>query len=91
MSLEHNPGRSDARIDSAPEFAEFEDRVLRLKETEHLTGLCDMQLWRMEQDGIFPKRFKINPAGGKHGAAGHWYREVMNFLRARLASRDTAA
>ena len=84
------PAPSDAPA-SATEVEEFEDRVLRPKETEHLTGLSNMQLWRMEQAGIFPKRFKLNPAAGPHGAAGHWYREVKNFLRARLASRDTAA
>lgn len=80
MSLEHSPARQGA---AAPSL----DRVLRLEETRRLTGLTDMQLWRMEKAGTFPRRFKLNPAGGQHGAAGHSYQEVVDWLEARKASR----
>ena len=84
------PAPSDAPA-SATEVEKFEDRVLRPKETEQLTGLSDMQLWRMEQAGSFPKRFKLNPAGGPRGAAGHSNVEVRCWLAGRRASRNAAA
>jgi len=66
-------------------------RVLRVSETAALVGYCNMQLLRMEQAGLFPKRFKLNPEGGKNGAAGHDYGEVMAWIAERMASRDTEA
>ena len=62
-------------------------RVLRLRDTVRITGYSNMQLWRLEKAGTFPRRIKLNPDGGPHGAAGHDYGEVMAWLDARLASR----
>lgn len=87
MSLEHSPARSH----TARTVAEFADRILRIPETERLTSMTRMQLWRMEQDGHFPKRFKINPAAGPKGAAGHSYAEVMAWMEERRASRNPEA
>jgi len=67
------------------------DRVLRLAETSKLVGLSNMQIWRLEQSGLFPRRMKLNPAAGPTGAAGHSFREVMTWLAERRASRETAA
>ena len=64
--------------------------VSRLPETMRITGYSDVQLWRMEKAGRFPKRFKLNPAAGKYGATGHDYHEVMAWLEARRRSRDSA-
>ncbi len=68
-----------------------EDRILRIPETERLTSMTRMQLWRLEQEGHFPQRFKINPAAGPKGAVGHSYAEVMAWLRERRASRNAEA
>jgi predicted DNA-binding transcriptional regulator AlpA len=67
--------------------AESQRRVLRPSETARLTGYSNMHLTRMEKAGTFPKRFKLNPNGGPHGAAGHDSQEVMDWIDARLASR----
>ncbi len=64
--------------------------VLRLPETMRITGYSDVQLWRMEKAGLFPKRFKLNPAAGKYGATGHDFHEIMGWLEARRRSRDAA-
>ncbi len=66
-------------------------RVLRLPETERLTGVCSMTLWRWECAGKFPKRFKLNPDISARGAIGHDYGEVMVWLDARMASREQQA
>ena len=63
-------------------------RVLRLPETERLTGYSNMQIMRLEKAGRFPKRFKLNPEGGKYGACGHNYGEVVEWLEERRASRE---
>ena len=66
-------------------------RVMRLPETTQVVGYCDMTLRRMEKAGTFPKRFKLNPEGGKFGAVGHDFHEVMEYQAARRASRDSEA
>ncbi len=68
--------------------AGLQRRVMRLPETEHVSGYCDMHLRRLEKAGTFPRRFKLNPDGGPFGAVGHDYVEVMDWLEARRASRD---
>ncbi len=73
------------QISSAPE-----DAVVRQPETSKLTGYCDMQLRRMEQAGTFPRRFKLNPAGGPYGAVGWSRAEIMNWIVERRAAWQTA-
>ena len=80
MSIEHSPSL-------LPE----PQRVLRIKQTVEIAGVTDMQLRRWEAAGTFPKRFKLNPDSGKHGAAGHDYSEVMEWLAERRASRSEAS
>lgn len=66
-------------------------RILRIPETEHLTGYCDMQMRRMERAGTFPKRFKLNPNGGPYGAVGHDYAEVMEWIAERVEAGKVQA
>ncbi|MES2494331.1 MAG: AlpA family phage regulatory protein [Pseudomonadota bacterium] len=61
-------------------------RILRLTETEAKTGYCDRQLRDLEAEGLFPKRFPLNP-NGKGRAVGHLESEVDEWIRARAASR----
>jgi len=71
--------------------ASFPPRVVRLREAEKITGYSGMQLWRLERRGLFPRRFKLNPAGGAYGAVGFDYGEILQWLEARRASRDLTA
>ena len=71
--------------------APVEDRVVRGREAEAMTGLVDMQRRRLEERNLFPKRFKLNPAGGPRGSYGYSHREIMDWIEERLASRNTAA
>ena len=67
-----------------------DDAIIRQPETSRLTGYCDMSLRRMEKDGTFPSRFKLNPNGGLYGATGWSRREVMTWIAERRASREAA-
>ena len=62
-------------------------RILRLSETEAKTGYCDRQLRDLEAEGLFPKRFPLNPSG-KGRAVGHLESEVNDWIAARAASRE---
>jgi len=64
-------------------------RILRPHETEAKTGFCDRQLRDLEAKGLFPKRFSLNPDGGR--AVGHLECEVDDWIAARAASRSEAA
>jgi len=57
------------------------DRALRIPETEHMTGLSNVTLWRMEKAGRFPKRRRLS-----NGAAGHLLSEVLEWLRSLPAA-----
>ncbi len=37
------------------------DRVIREPECEKITGLSRTSRWRLERDGLFPKRRQISP------------------------------
>ena len=56
-----------------------------------MVGVTTMSLMRWEADGTFPKRFKLSPNSGKHGAVGYDRVEVMDWLEDRLASRMAEA
>ncbi len=60
--------------------------VVRVGKTAEMLNVDDATLRRLEAAGHFQKRFKINPAGGPKGAAGHTYGRVIDFLKARAAS-----
>jgi prophage regulatory protein len=64
-------------------------RILRISETEARTGYCDRHLRDLEAQGLFPKRFPLNP-NGKGRAVGHLESEVDAWIKARAASRESA-
>ena len=65
-------------------------RILRPQETKAKTGFCDRQLRELEAQGLFPKRFALNPSGNGR-AVGHLEHEVDEWIAARAASRAEAA
>lgn len=65
-------------------------RVLRPNETAKKVGLCERQLRDLEAEGLFPKRFSLNP-GGKGRAVGHLEAEVDEWIAERAAERQPAA
>jgi predicted DNA-binding transcriptional regulator AlpA len=64
-------------------------RILRPAATEEKVGICDRHLREMEAQGLFPKRFPLNPSG-EGRAVGHLESEVDEWIAARAASRDAA-
>ena len=64
-------------------------RILRPAETAAKVGLCDRELRDLEREGLFPKRFPINP-NGKGRAVGHLESEVNAWIAERAASRVAA-
>ena len=66
-------------------------RVLRPAETAKMIGYSTVHLRRLEDQGLFQERFKLNPNGGKYGACGHFFGVVVDYLKARAAERDGAA
>lgn len=64
-------------------------RILRPRETEARVGLCDRELRDLEREGLFPKRFPLNPSG-KGRAVGHLESEINEWIEARAASRLVA-
>ena len=65
-------------------------RVLRPIETAAKVGICDRQLRDLEAQGLFPKRFTLNPSG-KGRAVGHLESEVDDWIAARAAERTPVA
>ena len=63
-------------------------RILRIPNTVAKTGYCDRQLRKMESQGLFPKRFSLNPSGR---AIGHLESEVDDWITARAAAREPIA
>ena len=65
-------------------------QTLRVEEVTAMTGLSNMHLWRLEKRGLYPKRFKLNPEGGKNGAVRFDYDEVCAWFEERRRSREDA-
>ena len=64
-------------------------RILRPHETQAKVGYCDRQLRDLEAQGLFPKRFPLNPNGGR--AVGHLESEVDDWIASRVAARQQVA
>ena len=64
-------------------------RVLRPNETAAKVGLCERQLRDLEAEGLFPKRFSLNPNGNGR-AVGHLESEVDDWIEARVKAREAA-
>jgi predicted DNA-binding transcriptional regulator AlpA len=62
--------------------------IVREPECFQISGLCNMQRRRLEADGKFPRRFKLNPDGGPFGACGWDFDELMSWCAERRNSRE---
>lgn len=61
------------------------DVILRKADIKRITGMSDVTIRLLEQQGHFPRRFQINPLGRQVG----WLEsEVTAWLEARAASRE---
>lgn len=58
-------------------------RILRLNEVLHMTGLSRSLLYKLSQEGCFPKQI---PLGGR--AVGWLEQEVTDWILSRIAQRD---
>jgi prophage regulatory protein len=58
-------------------------RIIRKPERRRRVPYSDMQIWRMERDGKFPKRIQLGP-----NAVGWIEEEVDAWIEARAAERD---
>ena len=63
----------------------IEDRVILAPERRQRVPYSDMQIWRKEKAGTFPKRIKL----GEH-RVGWSLLEVLEWIEARKAERDAA-
>lgn len=64
-------------------------RIYRYPRVAELTGgLTTNWLRQLEDQNLFPKRFKLSPLGGKFGAVGWPAEEVDSWVMSRIASRD---
>ena len=89
--MQHTPTSGPAENRVAPPSPDpIEDRVVRGREAETMTGLVDMQRRRLEEQNLFPKRFKLNPDGGARGSYGYSRNEILQWIEKRLASRAQA-
>lgn len=62
-------------------------RILRPNDTAAKVGMCERQLRELEAQGLFPKRFSLNPRGR---AVGHLESEVDAWIAERAAERQSA-
>ena len=59
------------------------DRIMRTDECEHMTGLSESTIWRLEQQGEFPQRRRIS----KH-AIGWLESEIQKWIRGRAKAPE---
>lgn len=60
-----------------------QDRIILAPERRQYVPYSDMQIWRMEKSGTFPKRIKLGPH-----RVGWSLHEVTEWIDARKARRD---
>ena len=65
---------------------DMEDRIICAKERRQLVPYSDVQVWRLERDGKFPKRVKLGAS-----RVGWLHSEIMDWIASRKAERDAAA
>lgn len=65
--------------------------VVREAECFKISGYSNMHRRRLEADGKFPLRFKLNPDGGAFGAIGWDFNELMAWVAERRDSRKQTA
>ena len=70
---------------------QIEDRVVRPKEAEKISGFCDVHMRRLEQQGKFPPRFKLAADSGPYGAVGWMLSSLLKYNKERAATAGQAA
>jgi len=58
------------------------DRIILASERREIVPYSDMHIWRLEQDGQFPKRIKLGP-----NRVGWSLQEVLDWIEERKAAR----
>lgn len=58
------------------------DRIIDKHERRRLVPYSDVQVWRLEREGAFPKRIKLGP-----GRVGWSFNELQAWIAERLNQR----
>lgn len=59
----------------------MEDRFVKRSELKGIVGVSPVTAWRLEKEGIFPKRRRLSA-----GRVGWLHSELMEWLRSREAA-----
>ena len=70
-------------------ISEEDDRPVLEPECEALSGLSPATRWRHEQQGKFPRRFKIGDPDAVNGRVAWSLREIMAWRAERMNRRTT--
>ena len=57
------------------------DRIIRKPECSHIVALSDVQIWRLEKQGRFPRRIQLGA-----NSVGWRLSEVMHWIEQRAAA-----
>ena len=60
--------------------SEILDRIIPKSETSKITGLSEVTIWRLENQGKFPKRRQLSA-----NRVGHLLSEVLRWVKSRPA------
>jgi prophage regulatory protein len=60
----------------------LDDRIISAKERRQMIPYSDMQIWRLENEGKFPKRIQLGPK-----RIGWSLNEINQWMGARKAER----
>jgi prophage regulatory protein len=66
-----------------PQFLGPCGRILRIKDVILMTGLSKSTIWKMHQEGRFPKRSNISPR-----SVGWLYTEIHGWINERFGNGD---
>ena len=65
-------------------------RLIREPELLRVVGFSGPTIRRWEAQGLFPKRFKVNPHGGLYGGVAWDLGEVERWISERVDARQVA-
>lgn len=83
--------KSNSMADAASSAALEVPRILRLPDVEKLVGLKRQQIWNLESEGRFPRRFKIlcsRVNGWSQEEVHEWCRTCINRAREPVGSHS---
>ena len=72
------PDTSLARMKERGEVMTMDDRLLRRRQVEEITGMSRSSIYRLMQSGEFPPRVKVGPAAVRWRAS-----DIMGWLESR--------